>query len=91
MNRCSKCNNELIAGARFCNICGTPVPGAQETPPAAAEPFGLKRTIKPEVRRVRPTRSGKATTDSLVSGMMAAEFETPNTPAVGAGSEAPDT
>ena len=91
MNRCSKCNNELIAGARFCNICGTPVPGAQETPPAAAEPFGLKRTIKPEVRRVRPTRSGKATTDSLVSGMMAAEFETPNTPADGAGSDAPET
>lgn len=30
MNRCHKCNNELIEQARFCNVCGSPqTPGSQ--------------------------------------------------------------
>lgn len=57
MNRCSKCNNELVAGARFCNICGTPV----STAPAA--PIEQKRTINPDIRRVVPTRDGRPRTD----------------------------
>ncbi len=70
MNHCSTCNNELITGARFCNICGTPVPAAPaapETPVAPVEPTGLKRTINPEIRRMRPSRGGKTTTDLLAS------------------------
>src|SRR5260370_38856274 len=54
MNRCSKCNNELVADARFCNICGTPAPKAPTTPTG-----GLKRTIHPDIRRVRPLREGQ--------------------------------
>src|SRR6202165_72125 len=70
MNHCSKCNNELVTGARFCNICGTPVPAAStspETPAAPVERTGLKRTINPEIRRVRPSKEGKTTTDLLAS------------------------
>src|SRR5260370_697525 len=66
MNSCSKCNNELIAGARFCNVCGTPVPGASATPAAPDSPVGLKRTIQPEIRRVRPPRANQTATASLV-------------------------
>ena len=57
MTRCSKCNNELVANARFCNICGTPV----STAPAA--PTDQKRTINPDIRRVVPTRDGRSRTD----------------------------
>src|SRR5713226_4755321 len=60
MNRCSKCNIELVADARFCNICGTPVPTAPATPTG-----GLKRTIHPDIRRVRPLREGQTITASL--------------------------
>src|SRR5713226_7401084 len=60
MNRCSKCNNELVADARFCNICGTPLP-ALPAPPTG----GLKRTIHPDIRRVRPLREGQTITASL--------------------------
>jgi hypothetical protein len=70
MNHCSKCNNELVTGARFCNICGTPVPAAlasPETPAAPVAPTGLKRTINPDNRRVRPSRDRKITTDLLAS------------------------
>src|SRR5712692_3611358 len=68
MNRCSKCNNELVADARFCNICGTPVPTAPATPTG-----GLKRTIHPDIRRVRPLREGQTITASLAP-------EAPNAP-----------
>ncbi|MGH2497003.1 MAG: zinc-ribbon domain-containing protein [Ktedonobacteraceae bacterium] len=53
MTRCSKCNNELVADARFCNICGTPV----STAPAA--PTDQKRAISPDIRHVLPTRDGR--------------------------------
>ncbi len=100
MNHCSKCNNELVTGARFCNICGTPVPAAPassetpaapggapvtplalaspETPAAPGAPMGLKRTINPEIRRVRPSREGKTTIDLLASE--ASHVATPVTP-----------
>lgn len=84
MNRCSKCNNELVADARFCNICGTPVPtgsATPETPAASVAPIGLKRTIKPDIRRVRPPREGRITTDLLASeAAQAAAPVTPDTP-----------
>src|SRR5947209_14230092 len=80
MNRCSKCNNELIEGARFCNICGTPVPGASATPVAPAAPVALKRTIQPEIRRVRPMRAGPTSTGSLVPGAAPVENDTPEKP-----------
>ena len=90
MNRCSKCNNELIAGARFCNICGTPVPGASATPVAPAAQVGLKRMIQPEIRRVRPPRVGQTATGSLVPGAAAVEPGTPDKPEESAGSDAPE-
>src|SRR3989442_6765504 len=40
MNRCHKCNNELIEQARFCNVCGSPqTPGyqVQVSPPTDQE------------------------------------------------------
>jgi len=84
MNRCSKCNNELVADARFCNICGTPVPAGPATPETPAAPValtGLKRTIKPDIRRVRPPREGRITTDLLASeASQAAAPVTPDTP-----------
>ncbi len=97
MNRCSKCNNELVAGARFCNICGTPVPAASaspETPAAPAAPTGLKRTINPDIRRVRPLREGKTTTDLHASDASQAATPvkpgTPDKPGDSAGSNAPE-
>ena len=88
MNRCSKCNNELIEGARFCNICGTPVPGASATPATSAAPAGLKRTIQPEIRRVRPPRVGQTVTGSLVPGASPVETSTPDKPVESGSSEA---
>ncbi len=87
MNRCSKCNNELIAGARFCNICGTPVPGAPATPPATAA-VGLKRTIQPEVRHVRPSRANQTVDGSLVPSAEQIESHTPGEAANGTSSNA---
>lgn len=87
MNRCSKCNNELIEGARFCNICGTPVPGASATP---AAPAALRRTIQPEIRRVRPTRAGPTSTGSPVPGAAPVENDTPEKPVESASSDAPE-
>lgn len=90
MNRCSKCNNELIAGARFCNICGTPVPGASATPDAPVSPSGIKRTIQPEIRRVRPPRASQAAVGSLVPDTAPDEPGTPDKLADNAGSDAPE-
>ncbi|HKV58360.1 MAG TPA: zinc-ribbon domain-containing protein, partial [Ktedonobacteraceae bacterium] len=58
MTRCSKCNNELVADARFCNICGTPVLAASPAP------TDQKRSINPDIRRVLPTRDGRPRADS---------------------------
>src|SRR5579859_3220912 len=91
MNRCSKCNNELIAGARFCNICGTPVPGASATPAAPITPVGLKRTIQPEIRRVRPPRVSQTASGSLIPDTAPVESDTTEKPAESAGSDAPET
>ncbi len=90
MNRCSKCNNELIAGTRFCNICGTPVPGASATPAAPAAPIALKRMIQPEIRRVRPPHVGQTATGSLVPGAAPVEHGTPDKSVESAGSDAPE-
>ncbi len=106
MNRCSKCNNELVAGARFCNICGTPVPAtaaaatgapgaaataSSETPLAPAAPTGLKRTINPDIRRIRPLREGHTTNDSRASdaSQAPAQADTPDKTANSIGSDAP--
>ena len=44
MNHCSKCNNELVTGARFCNICGTPVSPALASPETPAVPISTPST-----------------------------------------------
>lgn len=91
MNHCSNCNNELMAGARFCNICGTPVQGAPASKATPAEPSGLKRTIKPEIRRVRPSRGGQTVTGSLLPDAAPAEPGAPDSLAGSAGRDAPET
>ncbi len=57
MNRCQKCNNELAADARFCNICGAPQnpENAQSVPPIPPEKSpDPARTIQPSSKRTRP-------------------------------------
>src|SRR5579859_4335201 len=88
MNRCSKCNNELIAGARFCNICGTPVPGAPATPAISTTPGGLKRTINPEIKRVLPPRTDQSAAVSLIPDDAPVEPGTPDNLTENTGSDA---
>jgi zinc-ribbon domain len=78
MIRCSKCNNEIVADARFCNICGTPIEVA------SAAPTNLKRTIYPDSRRVHPSREGQTNTASLTPE---SRDETPNKPVSSDGPE----
>lgn len=90
MNQCSKCNNELIAGAHFCNICGTPVAGIPATSSASDAQVGLKRTIQPEFRRIRPPRASQTATGSLVPGTVPVETDTPDKPVEDAGNDVPE-
>ena len=39
--RCTACNNEIPAGGRFCNMCGTPTAAAAASVTASAEPEAL--------------------------------------------------
>ena len=90
MNRCSKCNNELIAGARFCNICGTPVAGVPTPPPTPTPPVILKRTIQPEVRRVCPPRVDQTVAGSLVPSTGSDTSHTADTPSGSTGDNTPE-
>jgi len=54
MNRCQKCENELVADARFCNICGAPQnpENAQSVPPIPPEKSpDPARTLQPSSKR----------------------------------------
>ncbi len=54
MNRCQKCKTELVAEARFCNICGAPQnpENAQSVPPTPPETSpDPARTIQPSSKR----------------------------------------
>ncbi len=70
MNRCQKCKNELVAEARFCNICGAPQnpENAQSVPPVPPEKspgpdrtiqLSSKRTYSPHVSGDTPNRPAK--------------------------------
>ena len=66
MNRCQKCQAELAAGARFCNICGAlqnpenaqPVPPTPPGPARIIQP-STKRTYPPQVSGDNPNQSAK--------------------------------
>src|SRR5215469_16691162 len=70
MNRCRKCKNELVAGARFCNICGAPQnpENAQPAPPLPLEnpartiQPSSKHTYSPQVSGDNPNQPGKTDT-----------------------------
>lgn len=61
MRRCSNCNNELIEIARFCNICGTPVPGAPALTAASTAHVRLKPTVDADSTRVLAVRESRST------------------------------
>ena len=70
MNRCQKCKNELVAEARFCNICGAPqnpenaqsappIPPEKSPDPARTMQPSSKHTYSPQVSGGNPNQPAK--------------------------------
>lgn len=60
--KCTSCGNELLNNAKFCTVCGAPVPVAPkpETPPAPpVPPVPPVNPVTPPVRPAEPVFSPK--------------------------------